>query len=292
MMIGLAVNPAVDDDALLVLKHIDGVEDVEGQMQASVEWRRLGTGVAIRILVARDDYQDQTYAVLDLMSGEWPREKNAAIGQGVEGKYGIHEGNPVAIKMNDREHTLNVAGTVYNNYVQPPGFGGPAQFYVDRDRFDYLTGEYNFTEIMANIPEYDEDTAREIANEMQDKLQAAGVDSYGNTPPEGERYADPSQHFFQSTMDGLFLVMGIMGTLALILGLFLVYNTINALISRQVDQIGIMKAIGARTGDIMLIYLLNVMLYGILALAVAVPLGGIGGWLLCNALMARLQFAA
>jgi putative ABC transport system permease protein len=79
--------------------------------------------------------------------------------------------------------------------------------------------------------------------------------------------------------------MGIMGVLALILGLFLVYNTINAIISRQIDQIGIMKAIGARTRDILLIYLINVLMYGFLAAVVAVPLGAVAGWLLNNALL-------
>ena len=62
-------------------------------------------------------------------------------------------------------------------------------------------------------------------------------------------------------MDAIFLVLGVMAALALILSLFLVYNTINAIISQQVDQIGVMKAVGARTWQILLIYLLTVLTY-------------------------------
>jgi putative ABC transport system permease protein len=279
LMIGLAVDPPVDDDMLLVLSHLDGVEDVEGQLTASVEWR-LSPDQEWQpgFLTARADYTDQRYAKLELLSGSWPHEEDVAVGQGVAQRYGIREGGSVALRVNDREHTLNVIGTLYNNYVLPPGLGGPAQLYVTRDRFEYLVGERNFNSIMAAAPVYDEVTVRDIANQMQNKLEKAGIDAGGNTPPEGRRYVDPGKHFIQATLDGIFLVMGIMGTLALILGLFLVYNTINAIVSQQVDQIGIMKAIGARTVDILFIYLMNVLMYGLMALLIAVPLGAIGGY--------------
>lgn len=279
MMIGLAVDPPVDDDMLIVLGHLPGVEDIEGQLATSVEWRLTPDQPwQPGFLTARADYEDQRYARLDLISGSWPREKGIAIGQGVEQKFGIHEGESITIRARDREHVLEVTGTLYNNNVFPPGLGGPVQFYVDRDRFEYLTGERNFNSITAAAQVYDEATVRNIATQMQDKLEKAGIDSGGNTPPEGERYADPRKHFIQATLDGIFLVLGIMGTLALILGLFLVYNTINAIISQQVDQIGIMKAVGARTKDILFIYTANVLMYGILALLIAIPLGAIGGY--------------
>ncbi len=86
-------------------------------------------------------------------------------------------------------------------------------------------------------------------------------------------------------MDGLFMLLGVLSALSLILGLLLVYNTINALISQQVDQIGIMKAIGARTWQIVRLYLTTVLIYGLLALMVALPIGifgarAISSWLI------------
>jgi putative ABC transport system permease protein len=279
MMIGMWVDPPIDEDQIIALKHIQGVEDVEGQLTASVEWR-LSPDQEWQpgFLTARADYQDQRYAILELLSGDWPQEENMAIGQGVEQRYGIREGGSATLRVNDREHVLKVSGTLYNNYVLPPGLGGPAQFYVSRDRFEYLVGRRDFDSIMAAAPVYNESKVISIANQMQDQLEKAGVDSGGNTPPEGKRYANPQKHFIQDTLDGIFLVLGIMGTLALILGLFLVYNTINAIISQQVDQIGIMKAIGAKTRDILFIYLVNVLMYGVMALLIAVPLGMLAGY--------------
>jgi putative ABC transport system permease protein len=97
-------------------------------------------------------------------------------------------------------------------------------------------------------------------------------------PPQGQRIVDPNKHFFQDIMDGIFFVLGVMAVLALFLGLFLVYNTINAIISQQVDQIGVMKAIGASSWQILRIYLLYVLAFGVLALLFAVPLGMAAGW--------------
>lgn len=290
MMIGLAVSPPIDDDMIIALKNIDGVEDVEGQLSASIEWR-LSPDQEWQpgFLTARADYRDQRYATLDLLSGDWPQETNVSIGQGVEQRFGIHPGETISIRARNREHKLKVTGTLYNNYVLPPGLGGPAQFYVTRDRFDYILEQYDFNSIMAAAPVYDESKVVGIASEMKNQLEKAGVDAAGNTPPEGKQYADPGRHFIQDTLDGIFLVLGIMATLALILGLFLVYNTINAIISQQIDQIGIMKAIGAKNRNIFLIYLVNVLLYGVLALLIAVPLGAIGGYGLCSFLLGAMN---
>ena len=282
-MLGVSVYPPVDDDQIVALEHIDGVDQLEGRLSGVVEWRlspdeewRQGT------LNARDTYTEQEVSILDLTSGEWPSGKRIVVSQGVDKSFGLHPGMQVILRAEDREHVLEINGTVYDNYVQPPSFGGEAQFYVDRDQFDYIIEEYNYDLIYGTIHDFSIEHARIIANEMQHQLEAAGSDVYGATPPEGERYTDPTKHFFQDFLDAIFLVMGIMGFLAMILGLFLVYNTINALVSQQIDQIGIMKAVGARTNDILKIYFINVLLYGIVATVISVPLGAIAGWLLTN----------
>jgi putative ABC transport system permease protein len=72
--------------------------------------------------------------------------------------------------------------------------------------------------------------------------------------------------------------------LALVLSGFLVVNTISALMSQQVRQIGVMKAIGARRPQIVVMYLGAVLIYSVAAVAVAVPLtafvaGGLAAFL-------------
>jgi putative ABC transport system permease protein len=278
-MIYLWTDPSVDDDAIRALERIEGLEDVEGFCTTSLEWR-FGPDDewSPASLIARDDYENQRYITLGLLSGEWPQGKTFAVSQGVDVVYGIQEGGQVTIRVDDREYVIEIGGVLYDPVAAPPSFGGPVQFFTTRDRLDYLTGDRDFNRILASAPQYDEAALTDIADQMQDKLEKQGVDSGGAAPNgPGVRTSDPDKHFFQDTMDGLFFIMGVMSILGLILALFLVYNTINAIISQQVEQIGVMKAVGARTGQILRLYLTTVFVYGFLALLIAVPLGAIGG---------------
>jgi putative ABC transport system permease protein len=55
--------------------------------------------------------------------------------------------------------------------------------------------------------------------------------------------------------------------------LLLVINTVNAIVAQQVPQIGVMKAIGGTTRQMLSLYLSGVLVYGLLAVFIAVPLG-------------------
>lgn len=278
-MIALWAGPRVDDDTLLALGRIDGVEAIEGYATTTVEWRRNPQEEWLAgDMIARRDYENQRYAVIDRTAGAWPGEDTLAMGQGVDAVFGVGLGDVIELRVDGRIHRLPVTGAVSNPVSQPPSFGGSAQFFVTRDTFEALFGTRNYDRILAAAPSYDRDRLTAIANEMQDRLERQGIDSGGFMPPLGERVTDPNKHFFQDTVDGIFLVLTIMAVLALLLGLFLVYNTINAVIAQQVDQIGVMKAIGASSWQILSIYLLYVLTFGVLALLFAVPLGALGGW--------------
>ncbi len=132
-------------------------------------------------------------------------------------------------------------------------------------------GDNDYSQLQISAAEWDEPAVTELASRLQDKLEQQGKDSF-------RQITDPHKHFFQDQMDGLFFMLGVMAVLALLVGLLLVYNTINAIIVRQVDQVGVMKAVGARTGKILRLFLTTVFLYGVLALLLAVPLGILGGW--------------
>jgi putative ABC transport system permease protein len=175
-----------------------------------------------------------------------------------------------------------LGGSIYNQLVTPAYFGGTAQFYTTRDRYGELVGDRNFDQIMASAAEYDEEVVTDIADRLQEKLEKQGRESSG---AGAGRVTNPNEHFFQDFLDGLFFLLGVMGLLVLILGLLLVYNTVNAIISQQVDQIGVMKAVGAKTEQILGIYLINILIYGLLALLIALPLAILGAWGIANWLL-------
>ncbi len=275
-MINLYMYEPVDDNDIAILSNVDGVSEIEGTSSAVIEWRlspqdewKQG-GINFR-----PDYENEKMNILELVSGNFPAGDIAAVEQGSDTFFGIPTDGEVYVRINDRDHKLQLGGVIYNEFSQPAYFGGTAQFYVSQEAYEYLVGERNFSQVLINAPQYDEEKVKDLGDRLQDKIKKMDNDSY-------RLLLDPNKHFFQDQLDGIFFLLGILGALALILGLLLVYNTVNAIITRQVDQIGIMKAIGANTWQVFRIYLTSVFLYGLLGMFLAVPAGVIGAWTLSS----------
>ena len=115
---------------------------------------------------------------------------------------------------------------------------------------------------------------RAVADEVSTRVQRAGIPVFGSYVPV------PGRHPANDLLQGFFLVLGFIGALALVVSGFLVVNTVSAILAQQTRQIGIMKAIGARNGQIAGLYLVLVLAYAVLALAVALPLGALGAYAL------------
>ncbi len=71
------------------------------------------------------------------------------------------------------------------------------------------------------------------------------------------------------------MLLVLVGVLTLLLSGFLVINTIGSLVAQQTRQLGVMKAIGARRGQLAALYFVMVLAYGVMALLLAIPLGQI-----------------
>jgi putative ABC transport system permease protein len=270
-MINLYIGPSISEDGLVSLKRESGVQEIEGFSTTTIEWR-LSPNDEWKPggLTMRPDYQNQVLNKLELVKGEWPTDKAIGIENGSDSFFGINLGAPVYLRINDREFYIRSTGVLYNQLSQPATFGGTAQFYV-------TIGDRDFNRLLVTAPVWNEKSVQDLADRLQNRLEKQGITS-------SRLITDPNKHFFQDQMDGLFLLLGVLSVLALVLGLLLVYNTINALISQQIDQIGILKAVGARTWQIMLNYFGMIFLYSLMAMLVALPLGifgarGISSWL-------------
>jgi len=278
-MINLFVGPSLDDDELIVLGKVDGVEVIEGWSASTVEWRiRPEDDWQQGTLNTRIDYEDQKLNKLELWEGVWPEGEVIAAGQ-EQAALGIPSSGQIYFRVNERIFQVRMGGTIYDSLATPAVFGGTPQFYVAQEQYEYMTGSSEYSRVLVSAAEWDEDAVTDLADRLQGKLEKQGKDS-------GRFITNPKEHFFQATIDGIFLMLQVLGIVALLLGLLLVYNTINAVISQQVDQIGIMKAVGARTWQIARLYLINVTAYGLLAFMIALPIGVLGAWF-TNVLLIR-----
>jgi putative ABC transport system permease protein len=275
--IGLEVKPAVDDAMLASLENLPGIETVEGWYQSkTVRWRRsLNDPWQSAILVALEDYEAQTLRQVKIDSGDWPRRKLMGVQRG----RGLAAGDQVELEVDNKIYPVELNGVLYNAAHPSPASLPDPMFFTTRERFTQLTGEAGSSLILATISTYSEARVKVAADLIQHELEKQDIEvNPAISAPGGfkSRTGKPDQFTGQDAINSVFLILNVMAATTLILGLFLVYNTINAVIVQQVNQIGIMKAVGARFSRILFVYLSMVIVYAGLALLIAIPLGALG----------------
>lgn len=273
--IKLGVNPPLTEEQLKSLERIDGVYESEGLLNASIEWRMVGeTEWQTALLESREDFTQQKMELVDLVSGEWPGRNSLGVIKTADTLYGVGEGTEIEVRVNDRTRKYNLTGTLKPIGPFPVVFLGQPVFYADRNTFTRLTGRSSFDTIQTRDITFNQARAEATDLAIQDYFEDIGVDSVGVLFPFQSRIVPPDIPPAAELLNAIFLILGLIGVIIIALGIFLVYNSINAIITQQVNQIGVMKAIGAQPGQIFIGYFLLVLAYGILAALVSIPWAG------------------
>jgi putative ABC transport system permease protein len=275
--IKLGVNPPLTADQLRALERIDGVYQVEGLLNTSIEWRLVGeTEWQTALLEARQDFTDQKMELVNLVSGDWPTHNTFGVIKTADTLYGVGEGATIEVRANDRTRKFDITGTLKPVGPFPVVFLGQPVFYADRNTFTRLTGRNTFDTIQTRDIVFSQAGAEATDLAIQDYFEDIGVDSVGVLFPFQSRIVPPDIPPAAEILNAIFLILGVIGVIIITLGIFLVYNSINAIITQQVNQIGVMKAIGAQSWQVFLGYFALVLAFGFLAALVSIPLGGLG----------------
>ena len=186
--------------------------------------------------------------------------------------YDVPEaGGTIYFEINNRPRAMRISGALRDPGVAAPPFSNQPSFYATLETMDRLLGTRDFGELRISIADYSEAEAERVAGIVEHKLERQGVGV-------GSRwYQDPQRHWAQDILDGIGLILTVMAVASLFLSAILVINTINAIIAQQVPQIGIMKTVGGVRPQISRLYLAGVIVYGLLSLILAIPIGGLAG---------------
>jgi len=267
--INMSLTDAIDREIADSLEKMDGVEQVEVLNSITVrykldpqdEWKR-------GQMVMRDDYEDQKYDVVQLKEGKWPTRSRIAIERQASQYYGMDMGHEVIFELEKTERPLRVTGKIRHPFVGPPEFGAPAFFFASAEgmeRFGVEAGK--FSQLLLRVQPYSPELAQDVASEIKDRLARQ------NVSVAATYYQDPQEHWGRMFVEGATLVMQVLAVVSLFTSVILILNTLMALITQQTNQIGIIKAIGGNTATILKTYLAEVLLYGLLALLISLPLG-------------------
>ncbi len=263
-----------------------GVLEAEGESMALARWQSVGaTDWQDALLVARPDYEDQRLNLCELVSGEWPDRDRVRHGVTVERmtarSFGISVGDTIVLEVEGEQRKLPVVGIArHPDAVIPPL--GTSYLLVSQDTFAWLTGwgeGFNRLYVRLDMPKFDEELATTAGERIQKRLERMGL------VVGGFSVTDPEVHQLQQIIDALRVILTVLGGLSLALSAFLIVNMMNATVAQQVWQIGVMKVVGATTGRIMRLYLGMALMYGMLAIAIAVPTSAVAAYLLAGLLL-------
>jgi putative ABC transport system permease protein len=274
--IKLAVTPPLTADQMRSLERIEGVAEVEGLLNSQVEWRLVGEEEwRTALLEGRDDFRDQKMELVTLISGAWPGRNTLGVIRTADELYGVGEGDQIEVRFGDTIRTITLTGTLKPVGPFPVVFLGQPVFYADGYTFERLTGRTDYDQIQARDTSFSREAAEAADLRIQDYFEQIGVDSVGVLFPFQSRIISPDVPPAAELLNAIFLILGLIGVIVVILGVFLVYNSISAIVSQQTNQIGVMKAIGARGWQVLYGYMPLVIAYGLLAAAVSIPVGGL-----------------
>ena len=284
----LTLENPFDDEAVEAIENLPDVAEVEGWTTINVKWKpSLEADWQDAVLVARRNYTAQPMNRFQLKMGNWPDEDTLAV----EFNHAPHYGLPILGGMlylkgaSGQPVLLTLTGTLRDPAQAPPPFNilNKPAFYVTADGLEAITGRRFYNHLSFTVPVYSEEAVREAGKEVDRRLVELGIKS--SVQVLSLDVTDPSRAQAQEFINGLGLILVTMAGMSLGLSIFLVINTVNAIITNQVRQIGIMKIVGGVRRQIAVLYLSGVIVYGLLSLLIAVPLGMVGGYLLARGLL-------
>jgi putative ABC transport system permease protein len=237
-----------------------GVLEATGRTQFTTEVRVGGRKQdnELQVFVAAPD-DPLRMARFEVRPGRWPAAPDEILlgGDSLE-LFDVAVGDTVVVETPGGEPgRLRVAGTVYDPSLAPAEQEQVGRGYLSAAALARPGSEPVLDQLKIQVaepgqmtPSRDRDAIVSVAAEVSQWLQR----EYGLTVREAQ-VPEPYEHPHQDQANALLRVLLVGGLATLLLSTILVANMLNGLFRQQIPQIGIMKAIGARSGRIGRLYL-------------------------------------
>ena len=263
-----SIDVAVTPHILDVARNFPGIADAEAR--SVVEARVEVNGAWMRMLLfVVDDFESMRLNRFAPVSGTWPPPKGTMlIERMATDLIGAKEGAPLTIKVgNGSAVGIPVSGVVHDTTLAPAWQEQSGYGYMTMETYALLGAPPIFDELrilVAGTPDQAAIDAKAV--ELAQALKADGATVHEvKAPPVGQH---PHQGQISISL-AMFLALAV---LSLVLAAILVAAVLAASLARQSREIGIMKAVGARSGQIATMYVAALALLGAGAALVAIPL--------------------
>ncbi|MBG0786369.1 MAG: ABC transporter permease, partial [Anaerolineaceae bacterium] len=274
-----AINPAdlrfmtdvpFDDELIQRVLRIDGVVSADGEKRlrwqfqnADGEWKDM----IVRVLPENG----QTIDLVELREGTLPDDRQIMLDVHVD--TGLDVGDSILVQLpSGKQKTLPVTGLVQDQTIGVIGtnyFVAPTYGYVTYDSLPWLEEMLAYDNLLVTVdPSLTEEDVNQVSQNVIKVIEQSGgtVSSVMNLTPT----AHPNSGYI-TAMSGL---LALLGAFSVFLSGFLVFNSMSALFAQQVQYIGIMKGIGAQRNTITRMYTVFILIFSVVAMAIAIPTAG------------------
>ncbi len=144
--------------------------------------------------------------------------------------------------------------------------------YTDKNTYSEITGKETNKRLIIRLNEvYSQNDVKNVSEKLTQQFERKGIDVNKVDIPLF------NEHPHQWQLNTILFVIGVIGFLAFLMGAVLVSQLMKSIMANQVRQIGIMKAIGSSRYQIFQIYITTLLLFGLFAGVLAVPLAVLAG---------------
>ena len=284
------ITDSFGEDFVHSVARMPGVADAEGRGVLTVRVSRNGETWQNLQIVGNDDFAASQINLLEAIDGgAQPGEHQMLVRQDIMNDTGLQVGDVAHIQLASGEtRDVSVVGLV-GDQSAAGDFMSPPKAYVTLDSIPWLGGTDGYNRLYVRVSDHADDEAaiQAVADSVQAKIEKSGRQVYRT------QISKTNEHPLAYLALAMLGVLGALGVLILLLSSSLIVNTLNALLAQHLRQIGVMKLVGARSFQISGMYILLILAYGLIALAIAVPAGVVAGYglaqFMANFMSAGLQ---
>ncbi len=264
-----------DNNLIHAIEKMPGVKEVVGRRIVNIRARRGSENWKNLPLIGLADFTNDINHLVPIEGTQYPGDNEIIVSQNFLSSTGFHAGDSIEIELPDGiKHFVKVVGLVTDQTTSRPDSSPTNNAFITMKTLRLFGLDSNFNQLYITIAG-DGSSSTAIAG-----VAASIKEQVKNSRREVYRMDEKlsSEHPMTSTILAVLGVLGALGGLITLLSGSLIINTLNALLTQQLRQIGIMKLVGARSSQILGMYLTLIIAYGLIALLIAVPLGAIAGY--------------
>jgi putative ABC transport system permease protein len=277
------------DEVLASARNSSNVKDAEGRYIFNVRVRTPGAQKWTTIdLMAFDDFENNSINLLKPIEGRpIPDKREVVLEAGALKELAAELGGDLEFQLSDGStRVLPIVGVVKDSATSAGDFLAAETAYITMSTLASLRQPQSFNRLYITVSSGQDDLPhiRETGAMLKDKIEKGG------TTVIRSRFSETHKHPLADTLNAILGILLALGVLILFLSSSLIANTLSALLNQHLRFIGVMKLIGGRSRQVLTLYLALILSFGVIALLIAVPLGGIGGYALSEYIAATLSF--